>query len=96
MRKEIIDYLAAIGSFAVNELKDIRSEHYILTALSSDNSTPLTASDLIDKLKSTSEIHEKYLELEVRTKLINNLFLATQEQHKALVEALKKENGKGL
>lgn len=96
MRKEIIDYLSAIGSFAVNELKDIRSEHYILTALSNDSSNPQTMNEVIDKLKSTSEIHEKYLELEVRTKLINNLFLATQEQHKALIEALKKENGKGL
>jgi hypothetical protein len=96
MRKEIIDYLAAIGSYAVEELKDIRSEHYILTALSSDTSNPETMNEVIDKLKSTSEIHEKYIELEVRTRMINNLFLATQEQHKALIEALKKENGKGL
>lgn len=96
MKKEAIDYLTAIGNFAVDELKDVRSEHYILTALTNDSSDPQTMNEVIDKLKSSSEIHEKYLELEVRTKLITKLFDSTQEQHKALLEAIKKENGKGL
>jgi hypothetical protein len=52
--------------------------------------------DVIDKLKSSSEIHEKYIELEARTKLINKLFEATQEQHKALLEAIKMDRGNGL
>jgi hypothetical protein len=96
MKKEAIDYLTAIGNFAVDELKDVRSEHYILTALTNDSSDPQTMNEVIDKLKSSSEIHEKYLELEVRTKLITKLFDSTQEQHKALLEAIKNENGKGL
>lgn len=96
MKKEAIDYLTAIGNFAVDELKDVRSEHYILTALTNDSSDPQTMNEVIDKLKSSSEIHEKYLELEVRTKLITKLFDSTQEQHKALLDAIKKENGKGL
>lgn len=96
MRKEVIDFLAAMGKFAVEELKDIRSEHYILTALTNDSSDPQTMNEVIDKLKSSSEIHEKYLELEFRTKTINKLYTATQEQHKALLEALKKDNGNGL
>jgi hypothetical protein len=96
MKKEAINYLTAIGNFAVDELKDVRSEHYILTALTNDSSDPQTMNEVIDKLKSSSEIHEKYLELEVRTKLITKLFDSTQEQHKALLEAIKKENGKGL
>jgi hypothetical protein len=96
MKKEAIDYLTAIGNFAVDELKDVRSEHYILTALTNDSSDPQTMNEVLDKLKSSSEIHEKYLELEVRTKLITKLFDSTQEQHKALLEAIKNENGKGL
>ena len=96
MKKEAIDYLTAIGNFAVDELKDVRSEHYILTALTNDSYDPQTMNEVIDKLKSSSEIHEKYLELEVRTKLITKLFDSTQEQHKALLDAIKKENGKGL
>ena len=96
MKKEAINYLTAIGNFAVDELKDVRSEHYILTALTNDSSDPQTMNEVIDKLKSSAEIHEKYLELEVRTKLITKLFDSTQEQHKALLEAIKKENGKGL
>ena len=96
MRKEIIDFLAAMGKFAVDELKDIRSEHYILTALTNDTSDPETMNQVIDKLKSSSEIHEKYIELEFRTKTINKLYEATQEQHKALLEALKKDKGNGL
>jgi hypothetical protein len=96
MKKEAIDYLTAIGNFAVDELKDVRSEHYILTALTNDSSDPQTMNEVLDKLKSSSEIHEKYLELEVRTKLITKLFNSTQEQHKALLEAIKNENGKGL
>jgi urease accessory protein UreH len=96
MRKEAIDFLTAIGRFAVDELKDVRSEHYILTALTNDSTDPQTMNEVIDKLKSSSEIHEKYIELESRTKLITKLFEATQEQHKALVEAIKKDSHKGL
>lgn len=96
MRKEAIDYLRAIGKFAVDELKDVRSEHYILTALNDDSSDPKTMNEVIDKLKSSSEIHEKYIELETRTKLITKLFESTQEQHKALVEAIKMDRSNGL
>lgn len=96
MRKETIDYLRAIGKFAVDELKDVRSEHYILTALNDDSSDPQTMNEVIDKLKSSSEIHEKYIELETRTKLITKLFEATQEQHKALIEAIKMDRSNGL
>lgn len=96
MRKEAIDFMEAIGNFAIAELKDIRSEHYILTALTSDSSDPKTINNGIDKLKSTLEINEKLNELETRTKLLNKLFNATEKKRKALIDAIKKQDDYGL